>query len=47
MHEAGNINEISNKLEMILKDPDEIRARGEAARIMLKVHLNRRSLQVL
>ena len=32
MHEAGNISDISNKLEMILKDPDEIRIRGEAAR---------------
>ena len=32
MHEAGNISDISNKLEIILKDPDEIRIRGEAAR---------------
>lgn len=32
MHEAGNISDISDKLEMILKDPDEIRLRGEAAR---------------
>lgn len=32
MHEAGNMCDISNKLEMILKDPDEIRTRGEAAR---------------
>jgi len=32
MHEAGNERDISNKLEMIFKDPDEIRIRGEAAR---------------
>ena len=36
MHEAGNISDISNKLEMILKDPDEIRARGDAARNYVK-----------
>ena len=33
MHEAGNISDISNKLEMILKDPDEIRIRGESSKL--------------
>ena len=47
MHEAGNISDISNKLEMILKDPDEIRIEERQLEIMLKVNLNRRSLQVL
>jgi glycosyltransferase involved in cell wall biosynthesis len=36
LHEAGNKSDISNKLEMILKDPDEIRIRGEAAQNYVK-----------
>ena len=32
MHEAGNIDDITNKLETILMAPDEIRDRGMAAR---------------
>ena len=32
MHEAGNINEIRDNLETILLSPDEIKARGMAAK---------------
>lgn len=36
MHEAGDVSDIADKLETILMDPDEIRARGEAARFYVE-----------
>ena len=32
MHEAGNANDIADKLEMIFLKTDEMRVRGQAAR---------------
>ena len=36
VHEAGDVSDITNKLETILMDPDEIKDRGKAARIYVE-----------